>query len=241
VILLSWRETLRRLPALLLGLYLFGAGIAVMVEAELGLSPWAVFHQGLSELTGLTMGQITSLVGLAVVVGFVPLREKVGLGTILNAIVIGLSIDATGAVLPAFDAGPTRWAAMLAGPVLIAIGSGFYIGAGLGPGPRDGIMTGLARRGIDVWKARFGIELTVLVVGVRLGGSVGIGTVWFALAIGPMVQFFLGRLTMGERRAAPSPIPPTQATPQVSRSHSGQYKSPDRVGKRDRRSRSDRQ
>ena len=217
MILLPWRETLRRLPALLFGLYLFGAGIAVMVAADLGLGPWDVFHQGLSELTGLSIGRIINLVGLAVVLGFIPLREQVGLGTILNAIVIGVAADLTATLLPDLTSMPTRWAAMLAGPVLIAVGSGFYIGAGLGPGPRDGIMTGLARRGVDVWKARFGIELTALIIGVLLGGSVGIGTIWFALSIGPLVQFFLGRLTMVDR-----PTRPAGSSDQVSRSQSGQ-------------------
>ncbi len=196
MIVLPWRETLRRLPALLLGLYLFGAGIALMVAARLGLGPWDVFHQGVSELTGLSIGRVINIVGLAVVLGFIPLRERVGLGTILNAIVIGVSADLTAALLPDLSSAPVRWAAMLGGPVLIAIGSGFYIGAGLGPGPRDGVMTGLARRGVDVWKARFGIELTVLILGLLLGGSVGFGTIWFVLSIGPLVQFFLNRLTM---------------------------------------------
>lgn len=183
------------MPALLFGLYLFGAGISLMVEADLGLVPWDVFHQGLSELTGLSIGRIINLVALAVLLGFIPLREKVGIGTILNAIVIGWSADATSAWLPEITTMPWRVAAMVAGPAVIAIGSGLYIGAGLGPGPRDGIMTGLARRGIDVWKARLGIELTVLVLGMLLGGSVGIGTLWFAVGIGPLVQFFLARLS----------------------------------------------
>ncbi len=209
MILVSWRETLRRLPALLFGLWLFGAGIAVMVAADLGLGPWDVFHQGLAELTGWSIGRIINVVGLAVVLGFIPLREKVGLGTILNAIVIGVSADATAAMLPELTSDPVRWAAMLGGPVLIGIGSGFYIGAGLGPGPRDGVMTGLARRGIDVWKARFGIELTVLILGVLLGGSVGLGTIWFVVSIGPLVQFFLNRLAMNPPPIAEEPPCPT--------------------------------
>ncbi len=228
MILRPWRETLRRLPALLLGLYLFGAGIALMIAADLGLGPWDVFHQGLSELTGLSIGRIINMVGLAVVLGFIPLREKVGLGTILNAIVIGVSADLTTSLLPDLTSTTVRWGAMVAGPVLIAVGSGFYIGAGLGPGPRDGVMTGLARRGIDVWKARFGIEFTVLILGMLLGGSVGVGTIWFTLSIGPMVQFFLSRLTMSE-------------SGQPSRSVNGQYRSPERVGKRPWSSRSERQ
>jgi len=157
-----------------------------MVEAGLGLGPWDVFHQGVSQLTGLSIGRIINITGFVVLLGFIPLRERLGLGTILNAIVIGVSADLTS----------VRVVAMVAGPVLIALGSGFYIGAGLGPGPRDGIMTGLAKRGIDVWKARFGIEFVVLLAGLALGGSIGVGTVWFVLGIGPLVQFFLKRLAI---------------------------------------------
>jgi len=198
MIVLPWRETFRRLPALLLGLYLFGAGISFMVEADLGLGPWDVFHQGVAELTGLSIGRVINVVGFIVVLAFIPLKEKIGIGTILNAVVIGVSADVTSALLPELQGVPVRVVAMIVGPVLIAIGSGFYIGAGLGPGPRDGVMTGLARRGVDIWKARFGIELAVLVIGLALGGSVGVGTVWFTLGIGPMVQFFIRRLTMRE-------------------------------------------
>ncbi len=196
MILFGWRETLRRLPALLFGLYIFGAGIAVMVEAGLGLGPWDVFHQGVARLTGLSIGRIINITGFVVLLGFIPLREKLGLGTILNAIVIGVSADLTSDLLPALESMPIRVLAMVAGPVLIALGSGFYIGAGLGPGPRDGIMTGLSKRGIDVWKARFGIEFVVLLAGLAMGGSIGVGTVWFTLGIGPMVQFFLKRLSI---------------------------------------------
>ena len=203
MLLLPWRETLGRMPALLFGLYLFGAGISLMVEADLGLGPWDVFHQGVSEITGLSIGRVINVVAFMVVLAFIPLKERFGIGTILNAVVIGVAADATSALLPDLQAMPVRVAAMVLGPVLIAIGSGFYIGAGLGPGPRDGVMTGLARRGIDIWKARFGIELTVLLVGLALGGSVGIGTVWFAVGIGPMVQFFLKRLTMPEPAEQP--------------------------------------
>ena len=187
---------MRRMPALLIGLWLFGVGISLMVEADLGLGPGDVFHQGVSELTGQSIGRIINLTGLVVLLGFIPLREKVGIGTVLNAVVIGVAADATSAMLPPLTSPLWRWPAMAAGPAVIAIGSGLYIGAGLGPGPRDGIMTGLARRGIDVWKARFGIELTALLIGVVLGGSVGVGTVWFAVGIGPLVQFFLTRLSL---------------------------------------------
>ena len=195
MILLPWRDVLRRMPALLFGLYIFGAGIALMVKGDLGLGPWDVFHQGVSELTGMSIGRVINLVGFVVVLGFIPLREKFGIGTILNAVVVGLAADHADGWLPDVSSMPARFAFMVAGPVAIAIGSGFYIGAGLGPGPRDGIMTGLAKRGIKVWKARFGIELGVLILGLFLGGSVGLGTIWFTVGIGPMVQFFLSRLS----------------------------------------------
>lgn len=207
---MPWATTLRRLPVLLIGLWLFGVGISLMVEADLGLGPWDVFHQGVSELTGWSIGRVINLTGLVVVLGFIPLREKVGIGTVLNAVVIGVAADATSAMLPPIQNLGWRWAAMVAGPVVIAIGSGLYIGAGLGPGPRDGLMTGLARRGIDVWKARFGIELAALSIGVLLGGSVGVGTLWFAVGIGPLVQFFLTLLAVdttptAAHRSSPAP------------------------------------
>ena len=128
---------------------------------------------------------------------FIPLREKMGLGTLLNAVLIGLTADVTIALVEAPDAVWLRWLFMFGAPVLVGLGSGLYIGGGLGPGPRDGVMTGLARRGIEVWKARTGIEVTVLIAGIVLGGSIGVGTVWFTLAIGPLVQFFLPGFTLG--------------------------------------------
>ncbi len=191
-------EILRRLPRVTLGLFFFGAGIALMVEADLGLGPWDVFHQGVEGKTGIAIGTVIIITSVFVLLGFIPLRERLGLGTVMNVFLIGLSVNLTLALLPDVSAMLARVALMVAGPVVIAIGSGLYIGGGLGPGPRDGLMTGLARRGIDVWKARLGIEVVVLLVGLALGGTAGIGTVWFALGIGPMVQFFLPRLTMAD-------------------------------------------
>ncbi len=196
MILLPLGETLRRLPQVLLGLVVFGVGIALMVVADLGLAPWDVLHQGISERTDVGIGTVIIAIGLLVVLGFVPLRERVGLGTLLNAVVIGLAANATLAVLDDPEAMPARVAAMVGGPVIIAVGSGLYIGAGLGPGPRDGLMTGIARRGIPVWKARTAIEIAVLATGIALGGTVGLGTIWFAAAIGPMIGWFLPRFTL---------------------------------------------
>jgi uncharacterized membrane protein YczE len=192
----SWAELRARLPRLVFGLGLCGVGIGAMVQADLGLGPWDVLHQGLADGTGISIGVITIGVGLIVLLGWIPLHERLGVGTVLNVILIGLTVDATLAVLDPPEALATRWLLMLAGPVLFALGSGFYIGAGLGPGPRDGLMTGLARRGHPVGVVRLGIEVAVLVIGWMLGGTLGIGTVVFAFGIGPMVHVALARMSL---------------------------------------------
>jgi uncharacterized membrane protein YczE len=202
MLLMPWAEILRRLPRVVLGLVLFGVGIAFMVAGDLGLGPWDVFHQGLSDLAGVRIGTVTVVVGLIILLGFIPLREKVGVGTILNAFLIGMTVNVVLPLLGNPEATWLRASLMIGGPVVIALGSGLYIGGGLGPGPRDGIMTGLSKRGIKISRARTGIEVTVLLAGIALGGSVGIGTLWFALGIGPMVGYFLPRLTLPEPAAA---------------------------------------
>jgi len=190
----------RRLPRLLLGLVLCGAGVAGMVRARLGLGPWDVFHQGLADRTGIAIGTVSILVGFLVLLAWIPLHRgtslALGVGTLSNIVVIGLVIDVILAVSPDPTSTPLRWALMLAGPVLVGVGCGFYVGAGLGPGPRDGVMTGLAGHGVPTWIARTGIELTALLAGWLLGGTVGIGTVWFAVAIGPVVHLALAHLTI---------------------------------------------
>ncbi len=198
-------ELRRRLPRLLWGLVLFGWGIAVMVAADLGLGPWDVLHQGVSRLTGIPIGTVGILVGALVLLLWLPLRERMGLGTVLNVVVIGIVVDLTLLVLPVPEATWLRWVYLAVGPPLFAVGSGYYIGAGLGPGPRDGLMTGLARRGWRVGRVRTGIELTALAIGWLLGGTAGVGTLYFALAIGPMVQLALPRLTLPE-----PPLEPTE-------------------------------
>ncbi len=180
-----------------------GVGIACMVRSELGLAPWDVLHQGLSERTGVPLGTVTILVGVAVLALWVPLRQRPGVGTIANAVVIGAVIDVTLAVIPQVGWTALRWALMPAGVVALSLGSGLYIGAGLGPGPRDGLMTGLAARGPSVRLVRTGIEAGALAAGWLLGGSVGLGTLAIALSIGPLVQFFLERL----RLPAPAAVP----------------------------------
>jgi uncharacterized membrane protein YczE len=181
--------------ALVVGLVGYGFSMAVMIKAGLGLDPWDVFHQGLAGRTGLSFGLITAIVGVGVLLAWIPLRNRPGIGTVANVIVIAVVVDASLAVLPAPSALPIRIALMIGSVVLNAISTVLYIGAGLGPGPRDGLMTGLvARTGLSVRLVRTSIEATVLAVGWLLGGTVGVGTVVYALGIGPLVQLFV-RLT----------------------------------------------
>jgi uncharacterized membrane protein YczE len=190
------------------GLALFGIGISLLIDANLGAAPWDVFHTGVSELTGLPVGTIIIVVGIALLALWIPLRESPGLGTVLNAFEIGLVVGVVLPIIPEPEALIPRMMMMLGGVVVIAMGSGLYIGAGLGPGPRDGLMTGLARRGVSIRLARTGIEVLVLIAGVLLGGSIGVGTAVFALGIGPLVQIFLPRLSMHEAPLATSTIEP---------------------------------
>jgi uncharacterized membrane protein YczE len=184
---------LRRLIRLYAGLVLFGASIALMVRAGLGLGPWDVLHQGLSRQTGLSLGLIVIAVAAVVMLAWIPLRQRPGLGTLSNVVLVGLAVDATLAVLPRPDTMPARSLFLITGIVSNGLATALYIGANFGPGPRDGLMTGLAQRGHSIRLARTMIELAVLTVGWFLGGTVGIGTVAYALSIGPLVQFFLTR------------------------------------------------
>lgn len=174
----------------------------MMVAGDLGVAPWDVFHQGVARSTGASLGSVIILTGIVVVLGFIPLREALGVGTILNAVLIGVSADWTLGWLMRPDAISARIALTAAGPVVIALASGLYIGGGLGPGPRDGIMTGFARRGFAIWKVRTTLELSVMTLGVVLGGTIGFGTAWFAVSIGPLVHFFLPRFSIAEAAAA---------------------------------------
>ncbi|GAA1118612.1 YczE/YyaS/YitT family protein [Nocardiopsis composta] len=189
-----------RLVRLYVGLYLFGAGGALLIAADLGSSPWDVLHQGLSRHTGLSVGTWSIIVGALLMLLWIPLRQRPGLGTISNVVVVGLSVDATLWWLPDPEAGGLglRAAYLAAGIVVTAIATGCYIGARLGPGPRDGLMTGLAARGLSIRAARTGIEVSVVVFGFLLGGTVGVGTLAFALAIGPLAQVFIPRMRLRE-------------------------------------------
>lgn len=189
------RAALRRGTLLIVGLCGYGVSMAMMVRAGLGLDPWDVFHQGLTRHTPLTLGLASAVVGVVVLLAWIPLRNRPGIGTVANVAVIAVTVDAALALLPAATALPARIAMMLGAVVLNAVSTVLYIGAGLGPGPRDGLMTGLvARTGLSVRLVRTAIEATVLAVGWLLGGTVGAGTLVYAFGIGPLVQLFL-RLT----------------------------------------------
>ena len=198
----------RQLTQLLIGLVAAGLGIALVVRSDLGLGPWDVLHQGIAERTGISMGMVVIGVGVVVLAMWVPLRQPLGLGTVLNVLVVGSALDLFLDVLPEVGNLVARWVALGGGVVAVGVGSGLYLGAGMGPGPRDGVMTGLARRGTPVWVARTGIEVSALVVGWLLGGTAGIGTLVFALAIGPLVQLFLEPC----RLAVPAEAPVARAS-----------------------------
>src|SRR4051812_22367801 len=182
----------RRLVQLYTGLALYGASSALLVESGLGLEPWNVLHQGLAELTGLTIGVVSIIVGAAVLLLWIPLRQRPGLGTVSNVFVVGLAMDGTLALLPDVHGLAVRIPLLLAGIVLNGVATGLYISASFGPGPRDGLMTGLHQRtGRSIRLIRTAIEVAVVATGFALGGTVGIGTLLYALAIGPLAQLFL--------------------------------------------------
>jgi uncharacterized membrane protein YczE len=187
----------RRLVQLFVGLALYGVSLAMLLRAGLGLAPWDVLHQGLAGLLGTTVGQMVIAVSFVVLVLWIPLRERPGFGTIANAILVGVFVDLTLLLLDDAEAWVWRVALLLLGVLLNGVATALYIGASLGAGPRDGLMTGLVRRtGRSVRVVRTSLEVTVLVVGWLLGGTVGIGTVVYALAIGPIAHALLPALTV---------------------------------------------
>lgn len=194
----GWRLT-RRLVQLYAGLALYGASMALLVRSSLGVTPWDVLHQGLARQLGWSLGTVAIAVGALVLLGWIPLRQKPGLGTVSNVVVIGLAVDATLAVVPAPSALAARAGLVVAGVLLNAVATAAYIGVHLGPGPRDGLMTGMARRGVPVALARAGVEVSVLIAGFLLGGTVGVATLFFALFIGPLVKPALAHLAIRER------------------------------------------
>lgn len=182
----------RRLPQLFIGLILYGVSLALMVRSALGLSPWDVLHSGFIQHVPITLGQAVVLFSFIVLLLWIPLQEMPGLGTIANAILVGISADATLALLGPQEGWPLRVALLVLGVVGNGIATAMYIGAQFGRGPRDGLMTGLARRtGRSIRLVRTLLEITVVVLGLALGGALGIGTVVYAFAIGPLTQAFL--------------------------------------------------
>lgn len=194
----------RRTLLLLCGLALYGLSLTLLVRADLGLAPWDVFHQGVGEVTGLSLGTVIVATSFVVLTLWIPLRERPRLGTIANAVLVGVGVDVFSSVLPEVDATVVRWLLLASGVILNGVATSLYIGAGMGPGPRDGLMTGIARRGHPIRRVRTTLELLVLVAGIVLGGSFGVGTIAYALAIGPLVHIMLPWFT---RLADRDPVP----------------------------------
>ncbi|WP_459546607.1 membrane protein YczE [Nocardia sp. X0981] len=209
---------LRRLIALFTGLWLYGFSMAVMIRAAVGLGPWDVFHQGVTRHVPLGFGTVTALTGAVVLLAWIPLRQRPGVGTVSNVVMIGISVDMGLWLLPHWQSLPVRLGAMALAVVLNALASVLYIGAGLGPGPRDGLMTGLVHRtGWSIRLVRTAIEVSVLATGWLLGGGVGIGTVVYAVCIGPLIQMMIplvaGRLPGFHPPHAEDPVPARTAGP----------------------------
>lgn len=188
---------IRRVAQLLVGLFLYGIAISMMVQASVGVDPWDVLTQGVSKITGVPFGWLTNIIGAIVLLLWIPIRQKPGIGTVLNVLLIGPSAQLGLSVIPAQKEIWLQIPLFLGGVVLLAIATGLYIGARLGPGPRDGLMTGIHRRtGWKIWIVRTGIEVSVLLIGWALGGNFGPGTVAFALLIGPLVNITLPLFTV---------------------------------------------
>lgn len=195
----------RRIAQLLAGLFLYGAGCALTVEAGLGVDPWTVFAQGLSLRTGIGIGWVTNILGFFVLLLWIPLRQRPGVGTVANILLVGTSMQLVLDVVPPISGTVAQFATLLGGILIVTLASGLYIGARFGPGPRDGLMTGMhTRLGWPIWVCRATVELSVLVVGWLLGGTVGIGTVLFALLIGPLVHVALPLLDTRRSRVSPA-------------------------------------
>ena len=186
-----------RLAQLYVGLVLYGISASLLVLAGLGLDPWDVFHQGLSRTFGLAIGTWAIIVGVAVLLLWIPLHQRPGIGTVSNVILVGLTMNVVLGHVHAPHALAARIACLLCGVFLNGVATGAYIGAGLGPGPRDGLMTGLAARGLSIRVVRTGLEVTVLAIGWLLGGTVGVGTVVYALSIGPLAHVFIPLFARG--------------------------------------------
>jgi uncharacterized membrane protein YczE len=195
---------MRRVPQLFAGLILYGVSMAFMVESNLGLTSWDVFHQGVSRATGVSLGWVVILAGIPILLLWIPLRQRPGFGTLANLVVVGFAVDGALAVLPPGEALGWRIAYLVTGIVLNGVATGLYIGGNFGPGPRDGLMTGIVARfpRLSIRVVRTAIELTVLGIGFLLGGTLGLGTIAYALAIGPLSQIFIPMFTV----RSPAPV-----------------------------------
>ena len=194
------RDPWRRVPQLLVGLVLFGTSMALQIRAGLGLNPWDVLHEGLTAHAPWSFGVTTAITGVLVLLLWIPLRQRPGIGTVANVLVIAVAVDAGLAIVPEQHALVARIAMMVGGILLNGVATALYVGARLGPGPRDGLMTGVAARtGCSIRAVRTGIEVLVLAAGWLLGGTVGVATVLYAVAIGPLTQLFLPFLAVRER------------------------------------------
>jgi uncharacterized membrane protein YczE len=197
----------RRTVQLFAGLVLYGIGMALMVESRLGLTSWDVFHQGLARVTGLTFGSVVILLGIPILLLWIPLRQRPGFGTVANLVVIGFVVDGALAVIPEAPLW-VRAGYLISGILVIGMGTGLYIGARMGPGPRDGLMTGIVARcpRLSIRAVRTVLELTVLGLGWLLGGTVGLGTLAFAVSIGPLAQVFIPMFTVPAADDVPAPV-----------------------------------
>ncbi|MEV2246049.1 hypothetical protein [Streptomyces sp. NPDC049970] len=203
----SGTRTARRLTHLYVGLALYGASSALLVRAGLGLEPWGVLHQGIAERTGVSIGVVSIIVGAVVLLLWIPIRQRPGLGTVSNVFAVGIAMDGTLALVPDVHGLGARIPLMAAGIVLNGVATGLYISARFGPGPRDGLMTGLHRlTGRSIRLVRTAIEVAVVVTGFLLGGSLGAGTVLYALAIGPLAQVFLRVFDLSATDAGTPPV-----------------------------------
>jgi uncharacterized membrane protein YczE len=203
----------RRIAQLLVGLFAYGIAISLMVQAGIGVAPWDVLTQGISRQTGLDFGLLTNIIGLAVLLCWIPIRQRPGIGTIANVLLIGPSAQLGLWIFPKQHVLGLQLLFFVIGLVLLALATGLYIGARMGPGPRDGLMTGIhARTGWRLWMVRTGIEVTVLLVGWALGGNFGPGTIAFALLIGPMVSLTIPWLRVPMARATPSALAADEVT-----------------------------
>lgn len=220
------RRLARRVPQLFLGLFLYGLGIAFILRSDLGAAPWDVLAQGLARHLPLSFGTVTIIISGVVLLMWIPLKQRMGVGTVLNAVLVGPAADLSLWMLPSVDALWLRIVFLLFGVTVLGVATGLYIGARFGPGPRDGLMTGLHdRTGLPIWIVRTSLEVVVVLAGWLLGGTVGVGTVLFALTIGPLCQFFMRLFTVPLDDSIPDaaghPEPEQSTDPSVPDAHRG--------------------